>query len=246
MDNITQKCMYQKMDLTLLLYIGILIIVAILVICLYRAMNNNNIIDTMANVNYTPILMDKSINLFYIPNFLTSEECDHLINIAQDKFTRSGIVIGGKNSYGDTRTSHTHYYSKGEDDVIKSIEMRASLVVNKPVECIEALQIVKYEPGQEFKEHHDWFRKDYIDTINGNQRLYTFFVYLNDVNNGGNTRFPKLNLSFKPKKGSALFWQNCITHALCLDNSLHQGEQPIGETKYGLNIWVNFDPIKSS
>lgn len=235
------------MDVIILaVYIIVIAVVVLLVWYLYITIAEQHIENTADTINYKPVLMDKSINLFYVPNFLTQEECDHLINISQDKFSRSGIVIGGKNSYGNNRTSQTYYFSRGQDDVIKNIEARVSLVVQKPIECIESLQIVKYESQQEFKEHYDWFEKDYRETLNKNQRQYTFFIYLNDVNNGGYTRFPKLNLTFKPKKGSALFWQNCVTHDNCLNNSLHQGEPPIGEIKYGLNIWVNFDPIKIS
>jgi len=242
MDIITQK--YSSLDSGLIvLYIIILIFIVLLIWCIYVIMNRK-CIDTN-NVNYMPILMDENISLFYIPNFLTSEECDHLIDISQDKFTRSGIVVEGRNDYGETRTSCTHYFAKSQDEIIRSIEKRVSLIVEKPIECIESLQIVKYEDGQEFKEHYDWFSKDYMETIHCNQRLYTFFVYLNDVENGGYTKFPKLNLAFKPKKGSALFWQNCIKHNQCFKNSLHQGAPPIGEIKYGLNVWVNFDLIKN-
>ena len=66
---------------------------------------------------------------------------------------------------------------------------------------------------------------------------------MNDVKNGGHTKFPLLNLSFKPKKGYALFWQNCSKPDICFQQNLHQGEPPINEIKYGLNIWVNFYPI---
>lgn len=227
-------------SIVLLICIITSIFTILLMLCLFRTAT-----EEYKNIDYTPILINKEINLFYIPNFLTAEECDHLIRISQNKFTRSGITINEKNGYGDHRTSETHYFHKGEDNIIKNIEERASLVVNKPIECIESLQIVKYEDGQEFKEHYDWFNMHYKKAQKGNQRQYTFFVYLNDVENGGYTRFPKLNLTFKPKKGAALFWQNCRTHDICFQNSLHLGEPPIGDTKYGLNIWIDFDPIKT-
>lgn len=228
----------------MIMYIIILIICIITIIIFFVIIQSiYNIFPIYEKYNYNPIMMNKEISLFHIPNFLTSEECDHIIKISQDKFARSGVVISGKNSYQNTRTSQTHYLKKSQDNIIKSIEKRVSLTVKKPIECIESLQVVKYEPGQEFKEHHDWFRDDYRKTIKNNQRQYTFFVYLNNISNGGITRFPKLNLSFKPQKGTALFWTNCIKHDLCYENNLHQGEPPQNEIKYGLNIWINFDKI---
>jgi prolyl 4-hydroxylase len=81
---------------------------------------------------------------------------------------------------------------------------------------------------------------DYRRSSGSSQRQYTIFVYLNDVANGGETNFPKLNVSFKPKKGSAVFWENCVTATECHEETYHQGKPPIGETKYGLNIWSQF------
>lgn len=76
-----------------------------------------------------------------------------------------------------------------------------------------------------------------------NQRQYTFFVYLNDVENGGETVFPKLNLSFKPQRGLSLFWENCKDLTTCDELNLHKGNSTINGIKYGLNIWVNFKSI---
>ena len=39
-------------------------------------------------------------------------------------------------------------------------------------------------------------------------RMMTFFVYLQDVEQGGETYFPHLNLTFTPKLGRVLIWPN--------------------------------------
>lgn len=238
---------------TIIIIIIVILVILIIVSCItciipyYKPKQNENKYETMETnnlVNYRPVLINKSINLYYIPNFLTSNECDHIINLAQDKFVRSGVVTNAESSYSNNRTSYTYYLQKKHDNIIANIEKRVSLFVDKPEDCIESLQIVRYQAGQEFKEHHDWFQPDYRKRINNNQRQYTFFVYLNDVDDGGLTRFPKLNVSFKPEKGTALFWQNCLTHDICLQDNLHQGEPPKNSIKYGLNIWINFDKIQ--
>ena len=41
---------------------------------------------------------------------------------------------------------------------------------------------------------------------NGGQRTVTILVYLNDVERGGHTSFPALNLDVKPQKGMALIF----------------------------------------
>ena len=188
-------------------------------------------------------LKNSDIQLRYIEDLLLPEECSHLINIAKDKLSRSKVVNTKDDHYDESRTSYSYYFDVAHDDIIKTIEKRISLLILKPLETIEALQVVRYEDGQEFKEHYDWFQDEYRDKIN-NQRQYTFFVYLNNVENGGETLFPKLNLSFKPKAGNALFWENCYSFNDCYDEALHQGKSPKGETKYGLNIWINYNNLR--
>lgn len=39
-------------------------------------------------------------------------------------------------------------------------------------------------------------------------RILTFFIYLTDVELGGETYFPSLGIDVKPKKGRALLWTN--------------------------------------
>ena len=48
-------------------------------------------------------------------------------------------------------------------------------------------------------------------------RLYTFFMYLSDHETtgleGGETRFPLLNITVTAKKGRALFWTSVMSDA---------------------------------
>ena len=37
-------------------------------------------------------------------------------------------------------------------------------------------------------------------------RLYTFFVYLSDVEEGGGTRFTELGITVQPKLGRGILW----------------------------------------
>ena len=58
------------------------------------------------------------------------------------------------------------------------------------------LQVVRYQPGQYFGEHHDMGTLEDDDTVVAHppRRLITLFVYLNEVPKqaGGATAFPKL------------------------------------------------------
>jgi prolyl 4-hydroxylase len=190
-------------------------------------------------------LVDDRIELRYLENFLTSEECDHLIEISKDKLARSQVIDRADNTVDKARTSHSYYIPSSVDGIVQGIEDRIAKMVNKHKGHLEGLQVVRYKPGDYFREHHDWFHPPYRNKVN-NQRQYTFFVYLNDIQGaGGQTEFPKLKKEFYPKKGHALFWRNCTSLDECSDLSLHQGKAPISDMKYGLNIWVQFNPTGS-
>lgn len=64
--------------------------------------------------------------------------------------------------------------------------------------AFEEFRIKHYKEGG-----HDQFDM-HVDSISIStaKRFLVFFWYLNDVEDGGNTDFPFLGLSFKPKKGS--------------------------------------------
>ena len=48
-------------------------------------------------------------------------------------------------------------------------------------------------------------------------------TYHSDVEEGGWTVFPKMNLVVKPVKGTAVYWRNMKTDGTVLPNTLHGG-----------------------
>jgi len=64
---------------------------------------------------------------------------------------------------------------------------------------------VRYEPGQFYRRHHD--QNTAVWTPQG-PRVLTFFMYLNEVDSGGETAFPAVGGGIKvtPTKGSAILW----------------------------------------
>ena len=61
-------------------------------------------------------------------------------------------------------------------------------------------------------------------------RWVAWMVYLNDVEEGGETEFLYQSLRIKPKKGMAVIWPGTYTH-------LHRGNPPLKGDKYILTGW---------
>ena len=92
------------------------------------------------------------------------------------------------------------------DPKVKAIDKRVAEVLSRPPDNMEHFQLLHYNVGQEYQMHHD-FIYDQSKMAQG-ARQFTFFLYLNDVEEGGETRFPYLNLTVKPIKRAALLWPN--------------------------------------
>ncbi|NRA82708.1 MAG: 2OG-Fe(II) oxygenase [Gammaproteobacteria bacterium] len=65
-------------------------------------------------------------------------------------------------------------------------------------------------------------------------RSLLFLVYLNDIEEGGETEFHYQQLKVKPKKGSLVIAPAGFTHT-------HRGNTPISDDKYVLAGWIMFN-----
>lgn len=64
-------------------------------------------------------------------------------------------------------------------------------------------------------------------------RLLTWILYLNDVDEGGETEFLYQHKRIKPKEGTLILWPAAFTHT-------HRGNPPISNDKYIVTGWVEF------
>ena len=74
----------------------------------------------------------------------------------------------------------------------------------------ENFQVLRYQPGQFYRTHHDMSPGD--NELACGRRILTFFLYLSDVEEGGGTNFPNLDVTVTPKKGSAVLWPSVKDH----------------------------------
>jgi prolyl 4-hydroxylase len=199
--------------------------------------------------NFKLVKLYDDPQIVLIDNFLSQEECEHIIKIGDPLVKQSEVCGRGGSRPDKSRTSWTAHIGKQfinknkKDHILMDIYERAARFGNKSVKNIEPIQLVRYKPGQYFKSHYDYLDTKmpmYKDNVAKNgQREITFFVYLNDVPDGagGETQFTKLNKVFKAKKGQAIFWHNAKNGEVD-KNTLHSGTELKKGTKYGLNIWV--------
>jgi prolyl 4-hydroxylase len=169
-----------------------------------------------------------------LENVLSDEECDGLIELSKDKMNRS--KIGVTHEVNEIRTSSGMFFQENEYDIITKIEKRISTIMNIPVEHGEGIQILKYNPGQEYKAHFDFFTSS--SNAAKNNRISTIILYLNDVEHGGETFFPKLNFSVFPRKGMAVYFEYFYNDKNLNELTLHGGAPVINGEKWVATQWM--------
>ena len=112
----------------------------------------------------------------------------------------------------DYRTSNQSFIDAelNIDDRINDITFELTKI---PKAHYEETSVIRYEKGQEYKIHHDYFHHDDPDFEgsfrNGGHRIATALFILDGKCKGGETYFPHMNhLRIKPKTGRCIIWQN--------------------------------------
>ena len=170
--------------------------------------------------------------IIVLDGVLTNEECDQLVHISRDRLQRS--KIGNTHTTSDLRTSTGSFLEENESPWISNLEQRISSLMNIPIQNAEPLHVLNYQPGQEYKPHLDYFSSP--DVINN--RISTLILYLNDVEEGGETFFPHLHFSVLPKKGRAVYFEYFYKDDLLNQLTLHAGKPVIQGEKWVATQWM--------
>lgn len=193
-----------------------------------------------------------------IDNFLTDNECDHIIKISNNNLSKAKTCyyndedkkrLNDENFKGRTNTHHWIKYKK--DKIVDNLFNKASKLLQTRNELFEALQVVHYNEKELFDYHYDAWNKnkkeqyDKYCSERGN-RIYTLLIYLNDVKKGGHTGFnlTKNEIQIKPKKGKALLFKNLNEDGSLNTKSKHSGLPVLEGEKWACNLWLREKPLK--
>jgi prolyl 4-hydroxylase len=181
-------------------------------------------------------------------NVLNSTETARLIELSsQQGFKRSSGTGKAKpdgtfeSLISASRTSSNSWCNNDcfDDPTAASVIERLSNITQIPKNNSEALQMLRYEVGEFYKSHHDYLLKG-AEKQPG-VRILTMYLYLNNVEKGGGTKFNELNITVTPKQGRALLWPSVLNDSPHEKDSRTVHEAlPVEEgVKYGTNAWFH-------
>lgn len=177
--------------------------------------------------------------LYTFDNFLSPHECQQVIGAINSKLRPSTITTGeDKTGFRTSSTCDLGYLGM---PFLEKIEKRIARTLGIRLTWAEVAQGQKYEVGQEFKAHTDYFEPNSSEyrqyASEQGQRTWTFMIYLNEVAKGGSTYFTALDINFIPKPGQAVIWNNLFEDGIPNPDTIHHGMPVLEGTKYIITKW---------
>ncbi|MEE4450398.1 2OG-Fe(II) oxygenase [Novosphingobium resinovorum] len=181
---------------------------------------------------------DERAEIYAIDGFLAPLACQRLMALIDAVACPSALVTG--EGWPDYRTSYSGDIDTAEP-CVQDLETRLSAITGIAECCGESAQGQRYQCGQYFHEHCDWF-----DTTAGywqderrcgGQRSWTAMIYLNAVDEGGMTDFTRVALSIPPSAGTLLLWNNALPDGTPNPWTMHAARPVVRGVKYVVTKW---------
>lgn len=182
-------------------------------------------------------LNSDKLEMYALGEFLTTEECERIIANIRSKLRPS--ELSSQESDKTYRTSRTCDLGTIDDPFIHYVDSRICKLVGIDPSYSEVIQGQLYEVGQEFKAHTDYFEIKEMPEHGAvmGQRTYTVMIYLNDVEEGGETDFPAADGAIKPRAGLALIWNSLRSNGAPNPHSMHQAYPVLKGYKAVITKW---------
>jgi prolyl 4-hydroxylase len=209
--------------------------------------------------------------IFEMRNFISHAEADHILMLTNRTHELHRSSTGDSRNpseHDNTRTSLNTWVYREETPIIDAIYRRVADVLQMDESLLrrrqpdehpelgvrgsiaEPLQMVHYDPGQEYTAHHD-FGYNQMSDPNQPSRSINVLLYLNDVEEGGETSFPRWfnaetsgGLDVKPEKGKAVLFYMLLPDGNSDDLTQHAALPVIKGEKWMSNLWI-WDPFKA-
>ena len=183
------------------------------------------------------------LELFQHRDFLMPEHCAELVALVEAERRPSTLADSNGDQY--FRTSETCDLPP-DNPAVERLEVLLRELNGIDPAHGEPVQGQRYDVGQEFKAHTDYFTPGGEDWEKycrvAGQRSWTFMIYLNEPEAGGATRFKCIGKTMQPETGKLLCWNNRRPNGEVNPNTLHHGMKVRKGLKYVITKWYRERP----
>jgi len=209
-----------------------------------------------------PSLLSADPPIVLFDAFLDEAEISSLLSYGEGRYERA-MASGGRKEdefiavASEIRTAMNTWCNDTcmADPVVLRVAQRMSEVTQVPFDNSEFIQFLRYLPCPDANATHpdcQFYRRhhDYIPEMVGMQpgpRVYTFFLYLSDVEEGGGTQFDG-GFTVQPRAGRAVLWPSTLNESpFEQDERTHHEALPVLKgVKYAANFWLHQFDFKSA
>jgi len=179
-------------------------------------------------------------------NYITDQECQKAINLyeQENKFNNTVNRIGSETSSITAKQDQQYFANSGNIEIwwetLKPLILNFDQAFKHYIKNTGAdrcfgveefkytsLKIQKTLPTEGYHIWHVEHGGEYENAT----RAFVFSIYLNDVEEGGETEFLHFSKRVQPKKGRIVIWPASFPY-------LHRGNSPLSGEKYILTSWM--------
>ena len=204
----------------------------------FRAIAKPRLVGNKSGLKLRKVDTDK-VQLYTLEDFMTGPQCDDVAALIGEHLRPSTVTLPNTDRY--FRTSSTCDLSLIHSAIVTALDERISETLGIRVAYSEGIQAQRYNVGEEFKPHTDFFEPgtdEYQEhAARQGNRTWTFMVYLNEDMEGGGTRFAVIGKTFQPRKGLALVWNNLYPDGAPNYDTLHSGMPVVRGHKIIITKW---------
>jgi prolyl 4-hydroxylase len=198
----------------------------------------NKVRGNLANRIGVEAIKSEMIELWIVRNFLAPDVCRDFRALI-DNCARPGQSPSFRSS------SYAHLDQNLL--AVQSVQKRIDELIGIDQSFAEPIQGQRYSTGQRFRTHIDWFQEKSpswkLEESRGGQRSFTTMVFLNDVEQGGETEFHEAKIILKPRTGSLIIWNNAKINGTPSGCTAHSGNPVLSSEKYILTRWYRCNHV---
>ena len=195
-------------------------------------------------------MIEKTVNINNFigvyDNYITTEECNKAIKLYEDqnKFNNTINRIDGEQSSILIKQDKQFFANPSNLDIwweelkpmIHNFDLAwkhylqntgGAEAYGQEIFFYTTLKIQKTLPTEGYHVWHIEHNKGFENEA----RAFVFSIYLNDVEDGGETEFLHFSKRVKPKRGRIVIWPSAFPY-------VHRGNPPLSGEKYILTSWM--------
>jgi prolyl 4-hydroxylase len=195
------------------------------------------------------LIYNGEIGITVLDNFISEEEKEDVLSFFEEMEKSTVCTEDGEGEQIEARTGYRKWIDHTESLTFFNMCSRIAQFAGTELSHAEKVQLLHYRKGEKYDPHFDAFdqsSEQWNHYNRGGQRIYTAMVYLSDVveNGGGETSFPVLGYSIRPRAKRLLVFSNVGNDTTKPHpDSLHGG-MPVKEgEKKCFTLWFREKPI---